>query len=459
MPKKWWVLASIACGTFMATLDSSVVNIALPTLTKALGTDLYKIKWVVIAYLLVITCLVLPVGRLSDQYGRKKVFQLGFLVFVAGSAFCGLSANLPLMLLARMIQGAGAAMLMANGPAILTASFPAAERGKALGTMAMVVSAGLVSGPSMGGFLITELGWRSIFLINIPVGLFGVLMVYLHVSRDPHHRIPAPFDWPGALLQTIILLGFIVLVDPPSVSVSGSSPFEISRILLLCGVCAFGLLFVRIELDAHTPLFDLSLLGSRVFWTANLASFLMFLSYSALVVLMPFFLEEVLHLTPDKAGLYMSAIPLTIFVVAPISGRLSDRLGSQGLSSIGAALCAIVMFAMAGSLGPGLSDVSTPFEVLLGLSLLGLATGLFQSPNNSAIMGSVPHAKLGAASALLATVRNLGMVTGTGLSTGLFLWRKELSGDFVLSLHFVLATVAFVAVGAMLASLGRGRRT
>ena len=159
MTPKWWVLASVACGTFMATLDSSIVNIALPTLTKELGQDLYRVKWVVIVYLLVITCSLLPLGRLSDQKGRKPVFQIGYFVFILGSALCGLAPQLGWLVVFRAIQGVGASMLMANGPAIITATFLSRERGAALGTLAMVVSAGLVSGPSIGGFLITHLGW------------------------------------------------------------------------------------------------------------------------------------------------------------------------------------------------------------------------------------------------------------------------------------------------------------
>jgi MFS family permease len=158
MSKKWWILTAVACGTFMATLDSSIVNIALPTLTTQLHTDLYRVKWVVIIYLLTITCTLLPFGRLSDQLGRKWVFQSGFVVFTLGSALCSLANHLDWLVTARVVQAIGASMLMANGPAIITAAFPSNERGGALGTLSMVVSAGLISGPSVGGILISALG-------------------------------------------------------------------------------------------------------------------------------------------------------------------------------------------------------------------------------------------------------------------------------------------------------------
>ena len=439
----------------MATLDSSIVNIALPTLTKELGTDLSRIKWVVIAYLLVITCLLLPFGRLSDQHGRKPVFLFGFVVFTIGSALCGLSPTLSWLSVFRMVQGAGAAMLMANGPAIITAAFPASERGAALGTLAMVVSAGLVSGPSIGGLLITHLGWQSIFLVNIPVGFLGIYLVHTCVAADAAPRLKLPFDWGGAFLQTILLVSFIMMFDPPQIAISGSLPVPIPRAVMGLIVLLSGALFASVESQVKAPLFDFSLLKNRTFWTANLASFLTFVSYSFVSVLMPFFLEEVMHYTPDKAGLFMTAIPLTIFVVAPISGRLSDRVASHYLSFAGALIGALVLFVMAGLFGSGLSASVSRVGIILGLSSMGLATGLFQSPNNNAIMGAVPHNKLGIASALLATIRNLGLVSGTGLATSLFSWRQRVTGDFVSALHFTHIVAGFVGLMAMMAALGR----
>lgn len=439
----------------MATLDSSIVNIALPTLTKVFQTDLYRTKWVVIIYLLVITCLLLPFGRISDQYGRKRVFQWGFLIFTLGSLLCGLSPSLEPLLAARALQGLGAAMLMANGPAVITASFPGNERGKALGTLAMVVSAGLISGPSIGGLLITHLGWKSIFLVNIPVGLAGIFLVQRFVPTDLIPKSRQRFDWAGAILQMILLLCVIVLFDPPVISVSGSVPFALPRAIMVLVTFMFAALFIKVESDARAPIFDLSLLQNRTFWTANLASLLNFIAYSAVSVLMPFFLEEVLHLSTDKAGLLMTAIPLTIFVVAPVSGRLSDRLGTQELSFAGTLVGAIGLFIMAGAFGLGIHENTGRAGVILGLCAMGLGTGLFQSPNNNAIMGSVPPNKLGVASALLATVRNLGLVAGTGLATGIFSWRQRVTGDFISALHFTFFVAGVVALGAMGASLGR----
>lgn len=454
MSSKWWVLAAVGCGTFMATLDSSIVNIALPTLTKELVTDLGSIRWVVIIYLFAITCLLLPFGRMSDIYGRKRVFQTGFIIFTLGSAFCGVSQSLGALLVSRLIQGAGAAMLMANGPAVVTATFAASERGKALGTLAMIVSAGLLTGPGVGGLMITHLGWRSIFLINIPIGILGVLLAEKYIPKDVPLEKADPFDWAGAFLQGALLVVFTLLAEPPMISFSGSHMFIPPRWILALISFSVLIVFVKVESTAVAPLFDLSLLRIQTFWTANLASFLTFVSYSALTVLMPFFLEGVMKLTPDRAGIYMMAIPITIFVVAPLSGRLSDRMGSRGLSVLGAAVGCITLMLMSGALGAGIHSEMSGVWIWLGLAAIGLATGLFQSPNNNAIMGVVPPNKLGVASALLATVRNLGLATGTGFATALFQWKHQTS-DFVESLHFVLFGAALIGMAAVVASFGK----
>jgi MFS family permease len=220
-------------------------------------------------------------------------------------------------------------------------------------------------------------------------------------------------------------------------------------------VVILSLVFIKVESDAKAPLFDLSLLKNRTFWTTNLAGFLTFVAFSSVSVLMPFFLEEVMNFPPQKAGFFMTAIPLTIFVVAPISGRLSDRLGSQELSIAGALVGVIGLFVMSGVVGVGIQEDTSNLGIIMGLCSIGLAIGLFQSPNNNAIMGCVPLHKLGVASALLATVRNLGMVTGTGLSTTLFTWRMTVTGDFIAAFHTALFTASLIGIGAMFASLGK----
>ncbi len=455
MSKKGWVLATVACGTFMATLDSSIVNIALPTLTKALHSDLRSIKWVIVVYLLTITCSLLPFGRLSDLYGRKKIFQWGFIVFTIGSLLCGFAVNLEQLILFRVLQGFGASMLMSNGPAIVTQTFEYGSRGKALGILSMVVSLGLVSGPSVGGFLIGSFGWRSIFLVNIPIGLLGFLFAGRHLDPMGGRRKHGPFDWGGAFLQVLVLLLFILFVDPPTFTVADSKPILLSRWLLGGGLLTTSFIFYVVQRQVPEPILDFSLFKIRTFWAANLANFLNFVSYSSLLVLMPFYLEEVLGLDPEHAGFLMSAIPLTVFVVAPISGHLSDRVGTRYLCALGALISSIALLTMAGLAGSGLNESTAHFKVILALLAVGLSSGLFQSPNNVALMSAIQTHKLGVASAVMATIRNLGLVTGTGIAAKLFSWRHSETGDFVEAFHFSLIVAGFLALGAMAASLAK----
>jgi len=455
MPKKWWVLATVACGTFMATLDSSIVNIALPTLTKVLDTDLRSIKWVIVVYLLTITCTLLPFGRLSDLYGRKKVFQIGFVVFTIGSTLCGFSLTLDQLILSRMFQGLGASMLMANGPAIITAAFDLRQRGKALGVLSMVVSMGLVSGPTVGGFLITHMGWRSIFLVNIPIGFIGLFFARRYLWNPGPKTHQGPFDWGGSFLQMLLLLCFILFVDPPTLTIAGSKPILIPRWLLGTTLVTLSWVFFTIQKQVPSPILDFSLFKVRTFWAANLANFLNFVSYSALLVLMPFYLEEVLTYSPQRAGYLMSAIPLTVFIVAPISGALSDKMGSRGLCAIGAFIAGASLLLMSGFPGTGLTERSTQGMIILALCSIGFSSGLFQSPNNVALMSSIPTEKLGVASALMATIRNLGLVTGTGLAAKIFSWKHSESGNFLEALHFALFVAGILAFGAIAASLAK----
>jgi MFS family permease len=345
---------------------------------------------------------------------------------------------------------------MANGPAVITAAFPKSERGGALGTMGMVVSAGLLSGPALGGLLIGSLGWRSIFWVNLPVGLLGLVLAARFVEQGLSGGSRFRFDWKGAVLQAAILLLFLAAFDPPDVQASRMFPL-LTEIRWLTFLAAAGLfiLFLRVEARAEAPLFDISLLRIRSFWMSNLASFLTFVSYSTVSVLMPFFLQRVLNLNPQQSGWMMTAIPLTIFVVAPLSGRLSDRFGTSGLSSLGAAVGGMTLLVFSGVFGGGVHPGMDLLPLAAGLAAVGLATGLFQSPNNSAIMSAVPLESLGVASALLATIRNLGMVVGTGLSTALFGWRLQQHGDFSTALQFTFALAAGVTFVASFVSFLR----
>ncbi len=367
---------------------------------------------------------------------------------------------------------------MANGPAIITETYLHNERGGALGKLAMVVSLGLISGPSLGGWLVSEMGWRSIFLINVPIGLIGILLVYIFVPQDNAEPLitPAPdislgvlaeapppviasgsrdFDYLGSILQSLLLILFILLFEPPNLSVLGGIGLPHTKIFLALALLALIPLFFWVEKRAKDPVFDFSLLNNRTFWTANLASFFLFVAYSAFAVLIPYFFEHILHLSTSKSGQLMTAIPIAIFIVAPISGRLSDFLGSKELCIAGAFILATTLFMLAGVVGKGLHEHVGRAEVLTALCAIGLGMGLFQSPNNNAIMGTVPKHKLSVASALIATIRNLGLFTGVGFGTSLFAWKGQEAGSMVEALHFSFLCAGLAGLGAVFASLGK----
>jgi EmrB/QacA subfamily drug resistance transporter len=406
-------MGMVDIGAFMATLDASIVNISLPQISLHFHAPLSGlVEWVIIAYLLVIASLLLILGRLSDMLGQKLLWVLGLAIFTVSSALCGAAPSLLSLVLCRAFQGIGGAMLMAIGPAMITRAFPATERGRALGLLGLVVAAGTSAGPAVGGFITQVFSWRWIFFINVPIGIIGVI-VSLRLLKEGMR--PAwdrqRFDLPGAVL---LAGGFCCLMLGLSFGQElGWRSFII--IGLLAGALALLGAFIINEMLAEQPLVDFSLFRNWLFSGALASSFLCFLALFAVMFLMPFYLEELLAFSPQKAGLIMTAVPLTISVVAPISGWLSDRCGSRVLSSLGMAVsCAGLWFLSQLTARASLWDIVWP------LAVTGFGQALFQPPNNSAIMGAVPPSHLGIASSLLATVRVLGQAASVAVAGAIF---------------------------------------
>ncbi|HEX5503443.1 MAG TPA: MFS transporter [Thermomicrobiales bacterium] len=411
---KWWALVTVAIGTFMSCLDASIVNISLPAILAYFKSDLATIEWVVLAYLLAITALLLTVGRLADLLGRKRVYTVGFAVFTLGSLLCGLAASPLQLILARVFQAIGAAMLQANGMAITGAVFPAEERGRALGINGTVVATGFIVGPTIGGFLVSSFGWRSIFLVNVPIGVVGILMALLVLDE---RRISFQrqgqrqrFDLPGALVVSLALIALLFGLDQGQARGWTSPPI----LGLLAFAAAAFAAFVAVEARAEAPLMSLAFFRIRAFSAGTLAAFLSFLATSANSFLMPFFLELVMGYDPLKAGLLLMPTPIALAVIAPFSGWLSDRFGARILSSVGMGVTAVALVLLA-----LLTPQASYTDVVLRLVLLGIGSGIFNSPNSSAVLGSIPRAHYGVASGFLSMVRNSGQVIGVALSGAL----------------------------------------
>jgi len=402
--RRYSVLVSIMLGGIMGPIDASIVNVTLPTIAQFFGVHISIAQWVPMTYLLTISTLLLFYGRLGDIIGYKGVYLTGLAGFVVASGLCGFSPTIYWLILFRAIHGIAAGMMMAVPFAIITGSFPPAERGKALGINAISISAGLAIGPSLGGFITSLLGWRFVFLINIPIGIVGLL--WAHHSIPELKGQPGKIDILGALAAFVSLISFLFFVNRFQ-----SLGFSYATGVMLSIVVIAGVSFLWIESKIAQPMVNLNLFGNVTFSFANISALLNFMSQYVMVFLTPFYLQRVLHYTPNNVGLIMTSFPLAVMAVAPFSGTLSDRIGTKAPACFGAAICALSLFLMS-----QLPASACPGDVVWRLALFGLGTGIFQSPNNSAVMGSAPKPHLGVASGILATVRNLGMVLG--IATG-----------------------------------------
>ena len=400
--RKWYVMAAVAMSIFLGTIDGSIVNIALPTLVKELNTDFATVQWVVLAYLLGISTLILSTGRLGDMIGKKPVYTTGFVIFTAGSVLCGLAPTVYWLIAFRVVQAVGASMTMALGIAIVTEAFPPSERGKALGIGGAIVSVGIVIGPTLGGLIIDALSWRWIFYVNLPIGIIGTLMAIRFVPNfKPTGR--QKFDFLGAITLFVSLLALLL-----ALTMGQQLGFSDSRIVLLVGVwLVFMIAFILIEWHISQPMIDLRLFKNSLFSVNLVTGFITFVAIAGAIILMPFYLENILGYEPRQVGFFLAIVPIGLGIVAPISGSMSDRFGTRPITVIG------LMFLVVGYLAMStLSSQTTIVGYILRLLPVGLGMGIFQSPNNSAIMGSAPRERLGVVSGLLAVTRTLGQTTG-----------------------------------------------
>ena len=400
--RKWYVMAAVAMGIFLATIDGSIVNIALPTLVRELDTEFAVVQWVVLAYLLIVTTLLLSMGRLGDILGKKPVYSSGFIVFTLGSALCGLAPTVYWLIGFRVLQAIGAAMMMALGTAIVTEAFPPSERGKALGVMGSIVSIGIVTGPVLGGIILGALSWRWIFYVNLPIGILGILMVARFV---PDLKPPGEqrFDFPGAFTLCVSLMALLL-----GLTLGQQAGFAETVTLALFAVWLFFLgFFLVIEWRSSQPMIDLSLFQNRLFSINLLTGFITFVCIAGTFILMPFYLENVLGYDPRAVGLLLAIVPIAMGLTAPVSGSLSDRLGTRPIAVAGLLMLLVGYYAVS-----TLSVGTAPLGYILRFLPIGVGMGIFNSPNNSAIMGSAPRAQLGVASGLLAETRTLGQIIG-----------------------------------------------
>jgi len=446
--QKWLVLFAVGMSTFMSALDTSVVNVVLPIITKSFDSHIATVEWVVIIYLLIVSGLLLSFGRLGDIRGHKPVFLIGFSIFIISSALCGISPTIELLILFRGMQAIGAAMLAANSPAILTKSFPASQRGQALGLQATMTYLGLTAAPSLGGWLTELVSWRAVFYINIPVGLFALVLAWLFIPADGDEKLRESFDFQGAFL---FLAGLVTLLLGLNQGYAwGWFSTNIISLFIIAGI--FLALFIYVEKRKSNPLLDLTLFSNRVFSAAAVSAVLNYIAVFSILLLMPFYLLQGRAFTPSQAGLILTIQPIVMAIVAPISGSISDRIGTRIPTVFGMVVLSIGIFLMS-SLGP----TTSISQIGIVLAIVGLGTGTFISPNNSAIMGAAPQKRQGIAAGLLATARSTGMVLGVGLAGAIFTTILESAvGQSSIYIAFstsLVAAAGFAALGAFFSAI------
>ncbi|WP_438010735.1 MFS transporter [Sorangium sp. So ce321] len=462
-PRPYAVLGVVAVGTLMSALGSSLINVAVPLVRRDLGADMGAASWVLAAYSLSVSALLLPFGRLGDRLGKGRVYTAGFGVFGAGSALSALAPTLASLIAARALQGAGAAMLMANGPALTTAAFPPTQRGRALGLQATATYLGLSLGPSIGGWLAQRAGWHAAFWVNVPISLAGALLAWSLVGRGAAVALPGPAVAPPA--PAVALPGPAVAPPGPAVAPPDAGggagprapapvaarpapdararPFPWASALLfgaalsallvaltrgqrwgflsprVVGLLALGVVlaaaFARVERRSPAPLLSGALLARPALVTGLVAAFLQYAAAYMMLFLLPFYLQGPLAMSAADAGLVMTVQPAVMAATTAASGRLSDRVGARGPALAGMTALAVGLARLA-TLGPEPGRAS----LLAALALVGLGSGLFTAPNNSRIMGAAPRDQQGTAAGLLAEARNVGMLCGVAAAGAIF---------------------------------------
>lgn len=407
--KEWGILFTVLPMTFMCTLDSSIVNVALPTMAKELGTNMAGIEWVVTSYLITICATILLFGKLGDAVGKTKIFKLGIGVFTIGSLLCGLSNSLFMLILSRIIQAIGAGAAMATNQGIITEAFQPNERGRALGMSGTAVALGTMVGPTLGGLIVSVAPWTYIFLINIPIGII-VYIAIIKVLPIKKSQSIFKIDIKGTILFMVsVILLFISINFAQNLGYTNViivTSFILSIILFI--------IFIEVEKKCDHPMLDIKIFKNKLFSLSIFCGFTSFVSIGAVNIILPFYYQDVLSLSPSTAGLMMTVSPIILAVVAPASGYLSDKIGSEKISALGLSILSIGIFLLI------ILNINTPLAIVgVLVGILSLGSGIFQSPNNSLIMSTVEKNELGVAGSVNGLIRNLGTTTGIAISTSI----------------------------------------
>ncbi len=460
------VLLNVCVGQFIVGLDQRALLVALPTLTESFNTDLTTIQWVLLIYDLMLIGSVITVGRLGDLFGRRRIYSSGFVIFVLASALCGLSRTPVQLIICRAFQAIGGSMIVANGRAIASVSLPPQQRGKALGLVSMAFHVGFLTGPTLGGFLIDTVGWRWIFYINLPIGIWGAYLAWKTIEETKENFEQISIDFAGAFLLLFTNSLFIYAMNQlPQV---GWHDAVVVGTLALAGAALLA--FVIVELRSPEPILSFALFRNRLFTASMFSLFFITSTQAAIGFLMPFYLQTIRGFSPTQMGWIIIASSVVIVMIAPIAGWMSDRWGSRVLCTAGSFTIVVAQFFIA-----SLNTQSSIARIILPIALSGLGWAIFNSPNQSAILGSVPREKVGVASGMNTTTARTGGAMGIALSATLFtyglaaagLTREQIMSPqswgtapdiFIRSFNHTVHIVNFFTLLSVFFSAVRGRR-
>ena len=404
------MFSAIALGLFVSVADHGSIAVALPSIANEFRTDLPTVQWVMIAYALTISSLLLPMGRLSDIVGRKRMYIVGFTIFLVSALLCMVAGNVVTLIASRVLMGLGASMTQATATAILLSAFHESERGKALGLQISAVGSGAVGGPAIGGFVVDAFGWRGVFMLTITLAVVAIVVAQVVLNR---RRTDAPisggrFDLVGAITSTAVLIVFLLAMSNGA-GMGWRSPPIVVGFAAVVGLAGF---FTFWELRNRSPMLDVKLFRHRVFALGVAASVISFMSISSVRFLMPFYLQAVLGYSPGRVGLVLVPAAFGMIIMGPLGGRLSDRYGWTAFNVGGLLFTVTGLFILSRA-----TETSPACLIILGTVTQSIGTGTFNAPNNSSILSVVEQSKLGVMSGFLNLVRNSANIMGIAVAT------------------------------------------
>lgn len=438
---QWSVLGVVLIGATMSALDISIVNIALPTIKREFGVHLSLVEWVSIAYMIVLAIALPIVGRMADIFGRSLLYNIGFGIFVVGSAICGLAPNAVTLIVARALQAIGAGLLQANSVALITQVFRSRQLGRALGIQAAVQATAMALGPFIGAVLVATVGWRAIFYVNVPIGIVGGIAAHVVLPRYHSSARRQKIDYPGIALLSATLLGIALAVNQAQ-----SSGWGASLVLTELTVGLAALIgFIMVERRVKSPTIDLSLFRHYRLISGNVTALLAYYALFAVLFLLPFYFEQVLDYSTFLSGVLLMPVPGSMAVLAPLAGAVSNRFSTRDLTLAGSVMLAIGCFILAFT-----TTTRDPILLVSAMIFLGAGLGIFTPANNRATMAATPRDKLGVMGGLLNMMRSVGLIFGIDISGMLFIMVANDAGAGVPLHHHSSLAVAFLSKPAFM---------